>query len=148
MSASQLCRLTFTLYLNYIFDGHLGFQSISNHYGRPCRLSWCTIQFLKHSITCVLISSKFMKYASMWIANNPCKNPFHFWFYCVMLSGMFTFMTFILFMLVWSHLWRTAVLSQENTHFCLKSWYQEIIFSLDLFWIAHNTTRIGPFFRK
>ena len=36
MSASQLCRAKFKPYLNYIFDGHIVFQSISNHYERPC----------------------------------------------------------------------------------------------------------------
>ena len=50
--------------------------------------------------------------------------------------------------LVWPQLWSTVVLSLENAHFCLKSWCQQIFFSLDLFLLAHDTTKIGPFFRK
>ena len=48
-------------------------------------------------------------------------------------------------MAVWD---KKVVLRLENAHFCLKSWCQQIIFSLDLFWVAHDTTKIGPFFRK
>ena len=47
--------------------------------------------------------------------------------------------------LVWPHLWRTVVLSLENAHFCQKSWCQIIIFSLDLFLLAHDMTKIGHF---
>ena len=50
--------------------------------------------------------------------------------------------------LVWPHLWITVVLSLENAHLCLRSWCQQIIFSLDLFWVAHDTTKIRLFFRK
>ena len=38
MSTSQLFRNTFKPNSTCIFDGHLGFQSISNHYERPCKI--------------------------------------------------------------------------------------------------------------
>ena len=50
--------------------------------------------------------------------------------------------------LVWPHLWSTVVLIPENAHFCLKSWYQQIMFPFDLFLDARDMTKIGPFFRK
>ena len=50
--------------------------------------------------------------------------------------------------LVWPHLWSTVVLILGNAHLCLKSWYQQIIFSFDLFLVARDTTKIRPFFRE
>ena len=56
MSTSQLFRNTFKPNSTCIFDGHLGFQTISNHYGRPCRLIFVDIaQLMKQAfITSVL----------------------------------------------------------------------------------------------
>ena len=48
--------------------------------------------------------------------------------------------------LVWPHLWSTVVLSLEYSH--IKSGCQQINFWLDLFWVAHDTIKIGHFFRK
>ena len=45
MAASHLLWASFKLNLTCIFHGNLAFQSISNHYGRPCMFfKICLIQ--------------------------------------------------------------------------------------------------------
>ena len=93
----------------------------------------------------------------LWIRLQKCNNSFHSFFFRWIIrfrswnihiwgNATITWLAFLaikakggisnLSRVVWPHLLSTDGLSLENAHFCLKSWCQQIVFLIGLFWVA------------